>query len=457
MGLPFIALLAVAPALAQPPVAPASENPDLAIGKARLAKKDAEGAIQPLQRCLATEPDNIDCHWQLSWAYWLERDWAKVVEEWTWVQRVDPNHPGLDPYLPQAKAQLSLKALEEKGRSSPPPPPEGGRSSRVPAGTQLTVRAVGDMMIGSAFPEGYLPEDDAKDTFTAVADWLRAADLTFGNLEGPLCDGGKTTKCRPDQPPGRCYAFRSPGRYAQIYRAAGFDVVNTANNHNGDFGEACRIETEQHLEEVGIQHSGRPGDIAEMTVKGLKVALIGFHTSPACHDLNDTDGARALVRALAADHDIVIVAFHGGAEGIQAQHVPRGHEFFYGEDRGDLRTFTHAVVDAGADLVLGSGPHVLRGMEIYKDRLIAYSLGNFATYGRFSLGGPLGVGAVLSVTLAADGHFLTGRVLPTRQVGEGRPVKDESGEAIDLVRTLSSEDFPGTAVQVAEDGTLAAE
>jgi len=121
-----------------------------------------------------------------------------------------------------------------------------------------------------------------------------------------------------------------------------------------------------------------------------------------------------------------------------------------------LRAFTHTVIDAGADLVLGHGPHVLRGIEVYNDRLIAYSLGNFATYGRFGLTNNLAVGAVLEVTLAADGRFVGGKLLPTRQVGDGEVEKDPDHKAIDLVRLLSTEDFKATGVKVAQDGSLAA-
>ena len=127
---------------------------------------------------------------------------------------------------------------------------------------------------------------------------------------------------------------------------------------------------------------------------------------------------------------------------------------FYGEDRGDLRAFTHAVVDAGADLVLGSGPHVLRGMEFYQDRLIAYSLGNFATYGRFNIAGNGGVGAVLDVTLDKQGRFVSGKILSTQQTGEGVVSKDPFERGRDLVRMLSQDDFPQTSIQLALDGTI---
>ena len=136
--------------------------------------------------------------------------------------------------------------------------------------------------------------------------------------------------------------------------------------------------------------------------------------------------------------------------------MPNGRETFYGENRGDLRVFTHTVIDAGADMVWGHGPHVLRGMEIYKGRLIAYSMGNFATYGRFNTRGQQGLGVVLETVLDAEGRFVSGKLLPTRQIGEGIPMRDPDGKALDTVRMLSEEDFPGTGVLVAKDGTLKA-
>ena len=148
------------------------------------------------------------------------------------------------------------------------------------------------------------------------------------------------------------------------------------------------------------------------------------------------------------------MSFHGGAEGNKALHVPHGQETFYGENRGNLRAFTHMAIDAGADLILGHGPHVLRGMEVYSGRLIAYSLGNFATYGRFNLSGNLGIGAVLEVELDKEGKFIGGKLLPTAQEGRGRPIRDNKARAIDLVRMLSSQDFPKTHVRVAKDGSL---
>ncbi len=420
-------------------------------GVGLLRDKKLAPAIEAFQRCIDTQPDQVaNCHWERGWAHWMNGDWDKVVTDWTAVRTVDPTREGLSRYLAQAEDNLGLEGLLAKGRADAPKT----FKSDVPAGTTVRLRAVGDLMISTDFPSGKI-NPEIETTFSAVADWLTDADITFGNLEGPVCDTGKTTKCKPDSKPGSCYAFRTPSKYARLYQDAGFDVMSTANNHAGDFGPGCRLETEGHLDRLGIAHTGRPGDIATVEANGLKVAFIGFHTSRNSHYINDHEKAALLVKAVDKEHDLVVVSFHGGAEGSKALHVPEGRERFYGEDRGHLREFTHIVVDAGADLVLGHGPHVLRGIEIYNDRLVAYSLGNFATYGRFNLSGNLGVGAVLEVVMDADGRFVTGKVLPTKQEGEGVAVQDAGGKAIDLLRMLSADDFPATAVKVAQDGRLA--
>ena len=120
------------------------------------------------------------------------------------------------------------------------------------------------------------------------------------------------------------------------------------------------------------------------------------------------------------------------------------------------RAFAHAVVDAGAALVVGSGPHVVRGMEVYRGRLVAYSLGNFATYGSFNLSGPNGLSLVLEVRLGPDGAFRGGRAVPVRQAKPGGPRLDPAGEILPILRRLSQEDFGPSAVRVGDDGALAA-
>lgn len=310
----------------------------------------------------------------------------------------------------------------------------------------LRLRAVGDVMLGTTVPEGKLPPDDGAHLLDAVLPLLRDADLTFANLEGPLCDSGTSAKCRKG---GNCFAFRSPTAYGRYLEAAGLDLASTANNHAGDFGEACRRETEATLERHHVAWSGPAGTVARVPFKGRQLSLIAFHTSASCNDVNDLPAARRLVEAeKRGGAALVIVSFHGGAEGTNQLHVKDGRERFLGENRGDLKAFTHAVIDAGADLVLGHGPHVVRAMELYKDRLIAYSLGNFATYGRFNLSGPLGFTVLLEVSLAADGRFLGGRLFSTKQEGKGVPALDEAQRGARLVRKLTLEDFPRTGVAI---------
>lgn len=322
----------------------------------------------------------------------------------------------------------------------------------------ITFAAVGDVMLGSTFPDetgGLLPPNDGHGLLAEVTPILMAADVAFGNLEGPLVDAGTSEKCARSKP-GRCYAFRVPTRYGKHLERAGFNVLSLANNHVGDFGDAGRASTRAVLEGLGIRYSGLPGEVARLEVRGARIAVLAFSTSGGTNDLRDVEGAARLVSEVSADADLVVVSFHGGAEGADRQHVVDGKEEFLGEDRGDLRRFARAVVDAGADLVLGHGPHVVRGMEVYQGRLVAYSLGNFATYGGFNLAGPNGLSLVLEARLAKDGTFLGGRIHPARQERPGGPKLDPTGAVLPVVRKLSQEDFGPAAVEVGDDGSLSA-
>lgn len=315
----------------------------------------------------------------------------------------------------------------------------------------LRLACVGDVMLGTAYPDaGGLPPHDGAGLLDAVTPLLKRADLTIGNLEGPLADSGTTKKQGPHS-----FAFRVPTRYVRHLKAAGFDLFTLANNHAGDFGSEGRASTQRTLEAAGLRHVG--GDTAPifLTVKGRRIAVLGFAHNPIALSVNDVPGAVRAVQAAAAEADIVVVTFHGGGEGTGFRHVGKSAEVFLGERRGDLRRFTHAAVDAGAHLVFGHGPHLLRGMERYRGRLIAYSLGNFATYGPFSRYGPLGLSALLEVDLdAASGALRAARVHPLRHTGRGIPQPDPKGAALAELRTLSREDFGANGVRFADDGAL---
>lgn len=320
----------------------------------------------------------------------------------------------------------------------------------------VTITAVGDIMLGSTFPnETRMPPNDGADLLKEVTPILSAADVAFGNLEGPMLEGGVSAKCPPKST--RCFAFRVPTRYGKHLKAAGFDVMSVANNHAGDFGDYGRQSTRQVLDGLGIKHAG--SDRAQFAMgiveaKGKKIAFIGFAHNSISPNVNELDIARQLVEQAVKKADLVVVSFHGGAEGTNAQHVPNNTEIFFGEARGNLRLFARTVIDAGADLVLGHGPHVMRGMEIYKDRLISYSLGNFATYGWFQLAGETALSEILEIKIAPDGKFLSGKIYPVKQEGRGGPLLDLAKTAIPLIRNLSTADFPSSAPKIADDGTF---
>lgn len=319
----------------------------------------------------------------------------------------------------------------------------------------ITIAAGGDIMLGSTFPnDTRMPPNDGADSLKAVAPIFQAADIAFGNLEGPMVDSGISAKCG-DRP--NCFAFRVPTRYGKYLKEAGFDVLSLANNHAADFGDNGRISTRQVLDSLGIKHAGSDRGQFSTTyldIKGKKVAFIAFAHNNISPNVNELAFARQLVEQADKKADLVVVSFHGGAEGAEQTRVPNKTEIFFGESRGNLPAFARTVIDAGADLVLGHGPHVLRGMEIYKDRLVAYSLGNFATYGWFKLAGATAETMVLEVKIDADGKFVSGKINPFVLRDRGILTKDETKSAISTIRRLSQLDFPTTAPKVAEDGTI---
>ncbi len=320
----------------------------------------------------------------------------------------------------------------------------------------ITIAAGGDMMMGSPVPNaGRMPPNDGKDLLKPVTPIFQAADIAFGNLEGPLIDDGISPKCGRGR--ANCYAFRMPTRYANYLKEAGFDIMSIANNHANDFGEEGRSTTRETLDKLGIKHAG--GDsgrysTAYLDVKGKKVAFIAFATNNVSLNVNNIAEAKNAVIQADKQADIVVVSFHGGAEGTSAVRVPFKTEIFFGEARGNLPLFSKAVIDAGADYVIGHGPHVLRGMEIYKDRLIAYSLGNFATYGQFRLAGETAETLVLEVEIDAEGKFMNGRIHPFVLQDRGIIVEDKSNSAINTIRRLSQMDFPDSAPTISDDGSI---
>jgi len=307
----------------------------------------------------------------------------------------------------------------------------------------ISIIAVGDMMLGSAYPsKSGLPADDAKNSFKNVAAYLKG-DIVFGNLEGCFLNDGKSTKCK-DTIGNSCFAFRMPERYAAIYKDAGFNLLSIANNHVGDFGLKGRKRTTALLDSLNIKYAGllsHPYAILEKD--SLKYGFCAFAPNENTVSINNIDSAKQLVSTLKAQVDILIVSFHGGAEGARFEHVTKANEIFYEENRGNVYEFSHAVIDAGADIVLGHGPHVARAVEVYKNKFIAYSMGNFCTYGMFNLKGPNGIAPLFNIKINSKGDFLYADVTSVKQDKVRRLSVDTSHAAFKKIASLTNIDFPG--------------
>ena len=262
--------------------------------------------------------------------------------------------------------------------SKPAPLPETPAQTKAPM-AEIRIAAVGDIMLGgTAGPE--MQKYGYDYPFERTQPILKQAQIVFGNLEGPLTDGGAS-----DTP--KKYVFRSPpDKVAPALARAGFNIVSLANNHSLDYGPQGLEDTRAALEKAGIHGVGAGRNLAEartpvyMNAGAARVAFLAYSlTFPeefwAGPDKPGTafgheQHVREDVAAAREKADIVVVSFHWGQEG-----------------KTELRDYqvqlAHAAIDAGANAVLGHHPHVLQGVEIYKHGVILYSLGNFA-FGSFS-------------------------------------------------------------------------
>lgn len=321
-------------------------------------------------------------------------------------------------------------------------------AAAAPGASGVSVAAVGDTVMGT--PEFGLPPAGGSTLFNGVKPLLKG-DVVFGNLESALATG-PSAKCGSGSG-GSCYAFASPPSYARNLKNAGFTVMSIANNHSNDWGTAGIRSTVRALDSVGILHAGRAGEIAVQTLPGgTKVAIVGLAPYAWSQNSLDIPGAQRLVRKATGMAPIVIASFHGGAEGTAYRSVPQGAETYLGEPRGETRRLARGLVDAGADLVIGHGPHVMRGMEFRNGRLIAYSLGNFLGYKVFGTASYAGQSGVLQVKLGPDGRFASGTLAPVQLSGDGVP--SPGGSSVRDVAALSRADFGRSAAKLSASGAI---
>jgi len=311
----------------------------------------------------------------------------------------------------------------------------------------ITVAAVGDTDLG-ATPQ--LPRTPANE-FAPMRTDLHA-DVVFGNLEGTMTSSSADSKCGANA--ADCYAFRVPPAFAEVYRAAGFTVLNSANNHSYDFGQQGEIDTTAALGAAGIVQAGLPGQIGYVHVHDVTMAFVDFAPYYLTNNMLAPSQLPSLIATAKRHASIVVVYMHSGAEGITADHVTRRNDYYYGENRGNAYAFAHAAIDDGADLVLGSGPHVWRGMEWYRGHLIVYSMGDFTNYDAFSSYGDLALTGVLHLTLATTGAVISGSLAPATVEQGGLVVPDPEHRLWQFVNGLSRSDFGANAALVSATGQI---
>jgi hypothetical protein len=332
----------------------------------------------------------------------------------------------------------------------PPSPFVIPENKEIPSDT-ITIKAVGDVIPGTNFPDYRLPRVRDELLPKPVRRYLQGSDIVFGNFESSLTNHPYSTK---NVGKGKFFAFRSPPHYAQLFADVGFNVFNLANNHAMDFGTVGFQDTVKHLANVGIKTLGHKNQILYLKINNIPVAMIGFTTYDIYNSVHDLETAKALVLKAKKNANIVIVSMQIGAEGTEALHVQNKTEFFYGENRGNSIKFARTMVDVGADLVIGHGPHVPRALEIYKEKLIAYSLGNFLGYRTLSTTAEAGYSMILEAKLNSKGDLISSKVIPIHLDRHGIPRVDHQFRVVGLLRYLNNQAFPENPVKLNQKGEI---
>ncbi|MBV9292733.1 MAG: CapA family protein [Frankiales bacterium] len=317
--------------------------------------------------------------------------------------------------------------------------------ARHPSGVVIT--AIGDLILGNTPTLPAQPRRYLRPLRAALTDH---ANIVFANLEGVLTNR-TANKCGGSSG-GNCFAFRNPPSFAHVFADVGFTVLNSANNHSHDYFSGGAADTTAAIATTHMTQVGVKGRRPVVHAAGRRVAILAYAPYNETPNLHDPAHAARQIRAAKKHADIVIVYMHAGAEGSAADHVTGHEEYAFGEDRGNPKAFAHRAIRAGASLVIASGPHVLRGMEFYRGHLIAYSLGDSASYHNFNTDGTLSRSVVLRVTLGPHGRFRSGRLTSVRLVDHGRPVL--GGDSIAFVRQLSKDDFGSHAARLSHNGTI---
>ena len=295
----------------------------------------------------------------------------------------------------------------------------------------LTVTAVGDVRISRAFIHDHLE---------AIQRLALRGDVVFANFEGVMAEPA-------DPDPWRfCVPFEAAG----LLRGMGLNTLSLANNHSLDLGADAYATTALALGREGFRVAARAGGGAVAEVKGHRVRVVGFSFDTP-NNVNDLDGIPSIIGRKV--DEIVIVSAHMGGENHLAYLVPRDVEHFGKEKRGDVVRFSRAAIDAGADLVLGHGPHIPRGIERYKGKLIVYSLGNFVFDYPGAAFHPHAPGYSISIALSDRGDFVSARI-DSYDLRYGIPEPDSSRHAYRMIRNLTLSNLGERSLVFSGDGTV---
>lgn len=305
--------------------------------------------------------------------------------------------------------------------------------------------------MGTNFPYDVLPENDGEALFDPAKPWIKAAHIRFGNFEGTFFDGSQQ-KDGKSAGPNR-YAFRTPTRMVSVLKNAGFNVMSLANNHVKDFGLAGIKSTKETLSKASIQYSSKSGEVARFKVDNTDVAVIAADYFKAPRSITDSAETLSEIKKLKGNNELVIVSAHVGREGKGAEVISNGVEVFLGENRGDSVAFAHEAIESGADVIIMHGPHVPRGMELYKGRIILYSLGNFVTGKGISLEGNAKIAPLVRIEIDRSGQFRSGQIVPFVQKRDPQRIEiDQSRAGIKLIKNLSQVQFPESNLEFQDNG-----
>jgi hypothetical protein len=321
---------------------------------------------------------------------------------------------------------------------------------------QIVIKAVGDIMLGSYTPKEILSQDSGRVFCESIGAYLKDANITFGNFEGAFVpEKSKPCKCNEKaRKEDKCFEFGMPMYLSPTLTCLGFNVLNLDNNHSFDFDIRGLAQTIKTLNSLKIAYSFN-NNIPTFKINGKTVAIVSFGFNEYSNPITDLEFTKSLIQTLKERNDLVIVSFHGGSEGEKAMNIPFKNEVFLGGKRGDVFKFAHTAIDAGAAMVIGHGPHVLRAIELYKNKLIAYSLGNFLNYGNFNLKGSCAISVILQAELDANsGDFIKGKLISTKQIEPGIPFFDEDFKGVKLLQKLTKNDFPQTKIKILENGDI---